>query len=129
MPVERHPSGQHLEDDDAEAVDVGPLIDRAGGQLLGRGVRDRADELVGARQPRLVGGFAEVRNAEIDDLVDLVAAGEVVADDVGRLQIAMDDAAAVRELQRVAERRHDAPDVVHLQPAALGDLVLDARAR
>ena len=38
----------------------------------------------------------------------------------------MDDAAAVRQLQRVAERRHDAPDVVHLQPAALGDLVLEA---
>ena len=40
-----------------------------------------------------------------------VAAAEVVRDDVGGLQIAMEEPAVVRQLQRAAERRDDRLDL------------------
>ena len=58
------------------------------------------------------GRFPDVRQAEVHQLVDPLARRELVRDDVGRLQVAMDDAETVRELEGAAERRHDAAHVV-----------------
>ena len=51
--------------------------------------------------------FAQVGESEIDDLVDALAWREFVRDDVGRFQVAMDDAEVVRKLEGGAKRRHD----------------------
>ena len=72
----------------------------AADELLGRGVGDRADELVRPGEPRVRGGFPDVREAEVHELVDALAGRELVRHDVGRLEVAMDDAEAVRELER-----------------------------
>ena len=116
---ERQPAGQHLEHDGAEAVDVGSRVDdrrraaaRARRRRSCRGTRAARS----AASPRRL---AQVGKAEVDDLVDALARAELVADDVGRLEVAMDDAAVVGELQRGAERRHDRRTSLERQPAAL----------
>jgi hypothetical protein len=50
-----------------------------------------------------------------------------MTDDVGRLQIAMDDAEIVRELEGEAERRNDRLDVRQCEPSARGDFVPDGK--
>jgi len=80
---------------------------------------------VRAGQPRLVAG-AHVRDAEIHDLVHTLPPPEIVRDDVGGLQVAMDDPLLVRELERGAERREDALHLRRVQRAADRDLLLEA---
>ena len=92
---------------DAERIHVRSGVDDAAGELLGRRVSHRAEELLRAGEPRLVAALPHRRHAEVDDLVDPVAAAEVVRDDVGRLQVAVNDAARMRQRQRRADRRHD----------------------
>jgi hypothetical protein len=128
LSLERNAARQHLEDDRAEAVDVGSPVHRSAGELLRGRVRDRSDELVRPGQPRLVGGLADVREAEVHDLVDALPWRELVRDDVGGLQVAMDDAVAMGEMERGAQRRHDRLHVVERQSAALADFLLDAAA-
>ncbi len=123
---ERRAPRHHLEHDGAEAVDVRGRVDHAARQLFGRSVRDRAQELVRARQPRLV-ALPQVRETEVDDLVDALPRRELVRDDVRRLQIAMDDPLIVRELQRGAERRHDRLNVADAHPSPHRDFVPDRR--
>ena len=70
--------------------------------------------------------LADVGQPEVHQLVDALARRELVRDDVRRLEVAMDDAEAVRELQRGAERRDDAADVLDRQLSGRGQLVLQA---
>ena len=119
---ERQPPGHQLEDHGSHRVDVGTRVDRTAGQLLGGGIGDGADELIRVGQPRLVALLAHVRDPEVHDLVD-AAIAEVVRDDVGRLQIAMDDAARMGERQRGTHRRDDALQFLDRKPAAFGELV------
>ena len=104
--LERQTSGQRLEDDHAEAVDVGPGVDDAAAQLFGSRVGDRAEELVSAGEPGRLRGFPHAREAEVHDLVGARAAPEIVRDDVRGLQVAMENTAFVRELQRRTQRGH-----------------------
>ena len=77
-------------------IDVGAVVQRnpAGGDLLGRHVRRRADELAGHRHARLLqhAGQAEVVDAQ-------PAVGR--QQQVGRLDVAVDDALLVGVIQGV----------------------------
>ncbi len=64
--------------------------------------------------------------AEVHNLVHARAAAKVVRDDVGRLQIAMEDALVVRELQRAAQRPDDRLDLLDRQWAAHDDFLPQA---
>ena len=61
---ERRLADEALVEDDAERVDVRAAVEGARGDLLGREVRDRADERARLRQPRL---GRRVREAEVHD--------------------------------------------------------------
>jgi hypothetical protein len=99
--LERAFAGEHLIEYDAGRIDVGPGIDRLAHELLGRHVGGRAHD--GAR----LGHAAafDAGDAEIGDL-HLPFPGE---HDVGRLDVAVDDAALMAELQAGQQRFHD-PD-------------------
>ena len=138
--------GEELVENDAEGIEVGAqiVIGRAADDLLGSRPRKRADEMAGIGDARGVGtdtiaiadrsfvGETEVENMRLAALVH---------EDVSRLQIAMDDAAAVggedrfgdlrdefddrSPLARDAIERH-AVDVVHREPPpAGGDAAVD----
>ena len=92
---ERHLAGEQLEEDDARRVEVGGLVDRRAARLLGGEVLRGADDRALLRHLARAGaGDAEVR--DLDDALG-------VDDDVVRLDVAVDDAVAVR----VAERGED----------------------
>ena len=95
--------------------------------MLRRCVRDRADELVRPGQPRLVTRLADSRDAEVDDFIYLLAARKIMPDDVRGLEIAVDDAVRVRQLQCVTELRHNPLHVRDVEPPPRRDLVLEAR--
>ena len=89
---ERHLAGEQLEEHDPGRVEVGRLVDRRAARLLGREV------LRGADDRALLGHLARARarDAEVRHLDDALG----VDDDVVRLDVAVDDAVAVREAQR-----------------------------
>ena len=89
---ERRPARERLEQRHAERVEVGGEPDRRAGDLLGRHVRERADEAAGLR-------LAEVDEVGAAEVAELGVAGDV-EEDVGRLDVAVDDAALVRGVQR-----------------------------
>jgi len=93
---------EHLVEDAAEAVEVAALVGRLRVALLGAHVVRRAEDLPRARergvQPHLLG------EPEIDERETTVVAEH----DVGRLEIAMQDARAVDG----RERRRDLPRIV-----------------
>ena len=92
--VERRLAGQHLVRDDAEGVLIRRAAHFAGGALLGAHVRRRAHGRPGHGQSL---GFHHFGDAEVcDDGVPIA-----VHHDVGGLDVAMDDAAAVRVAERV----------------------------
>ncbi len=89
LALERHDAGEQLVEDHADRVEVGRGADGVALRLLGRevlgGAHDRARE-------RHVGG-ARAGDAEVGD----ARASLLVEDHVVRLEVAVDDAAAVRE--------------------------------
>src|SRR5437773_4219752 len=105
-PDERQLPGQHLEQDDAERKNIGPMIDLFAERLFGRHVGDRARHR-GRTGRRRRGGPGRVlprrasrgprRQTEVEDL--RVALGR--DDDVGGLDVAMDDAFGLRVGERV----------------------------
>ena len=107
--VEWPPAGRHLEEDHAERVDVGTRIDGFATHLFGCHVRQRSGNL--AR--RLGGGLIDIgdrarqlRDAEIQHFRPALRRD----DDIGRLEVAMDDAALVRFFEsggHVAGKRDD----------------------
>lgn len=112
--LERAPPGEHLVDQRAEAEDVGPRVDRARvADLLGGHVRGRPDEDPGRGAHRRV--LAPLHHAEVGDLRDRALAG-APQQDVGRLEVAMDQPLGVRR----RDPRRDAPEEVvdlrHRQP-------------
>ena len=102
-------ASHHLVEHRAKAEDVGPAVDRAPLGLLGRHVRRRADRraLVGERDRprgrRVVIWLEQLRDAEVEHFH---VAGRR-DHDIGRLQIAMDDAGAVSFRQRVGDPRRE----------------------
>ena len=98
---ERPAAGQHLVEDGAEGEDVGPRVDWASFGLFWRHVRRRAHDQPGPRAQRrhrllCRRPFDELRDAEVEDLRPAVAGDH----DVGRLDVAVDDAVGVRSRKR-----------------------------
>jgi hypothetical protein len=87
--LERHLSGEHLVEHDAEAVEIGQSIDVLAATLLGRHVGERADDAAVARHALRP---LRARDAEIHDL-EQARIGE---DQVRRLDVAMHDSHLVR---------------------------------
>ena len=110
-------AGQQLVQDHAQRVHVAARVEleRIGEHLLGAHVGERADELpdVGL-QRRLRVAVGDARHAEVEDL----RLPGFVDQDVARLQVAVDDAALVRVVDRVADLRHQ------LQPLARVQMML-----
>ncbi len=99
--------GQRLVQHERERVQVGALVDALSGRLLGRHVREGADDVAGAGE-RLVA--RQVGDAEVEQLGR--RAGRLGRDDhVLRLDVAVDDAAVVRVVERVGETEADPQDV------------------
>src|SRR5215210_1537799 len=98
--LERTLSGQALEEDAAERVDIGPAVDHATRDLLGRNVVDRADKAAVTRQAPDggdVSGEPEVAN------VRMLAAGCSRDDDVSGLDVAVDEPRPMRCVERIGD--------------------------
>ncbi len=93
---------QHLEEDQPKGEDVGAGIDRLPAQLLGRHVGGRAHRLAGGRDPRQglgIGGGEALGHAEVHHL-DVTIGGQ---HHVGRLKVAVDEAAVVRDAEGLGD--------------------------
>ena len=120
-------AGGHLVEDDAEREDVGPMIDLLALHLLGRHVGDRPDDraLLGEGLGRHVVVLArvarrgELGESEVEDLHRAVLGDH----DVGRLEIAVGDAALVRDGQGLDQRGGDLDRALDRQPVTGDDLV------
>ena len=117
--IKRQPAGEALEHHDAERENIGPPVKRPAARLLGRHVPWRADDdaaLARIRPGRGIGraGQRQPREAKIDHFH--VPAG--ADDDVGRLDVAVDQAAAVRRGQRLSDFTRIAHGVVDRQGSA-----------
>ena len=87
--------GEQLVQDRADGEDVAPPVDDLPGDLLGRHVVERADQHAGLRHA----GLGDARDAEVEDL----DRRRRLDHDVGRLDVAVDDARLVREAEAGAE--------------------------
>jgi hypothetical protein len=106
LAVERDVAGEHLEQHDAERVDVRLAVDVVAERLLGRDVVGRAEHAA-------VGGQALVVERAGDAEVGDLGRALLVDQDVLGLDVAVDDAARVRgaerarDLDRVGDRLVD----------------------
>ena len=121
LAVERHVAGEHLEEHDAQRVDVGLRPDRVPERLLGRDVVRRAEHPAVGRQPVLVerAGDPEVR--------DLRRALDV-DEDVLRLDVAVHDVARMRCIERPRDLDGVGDGLRHGQPAEAPDARLERLA-
>ena len=111
--AERRSAGEHLEQEEAERVDVGAGVDRLRLHLLGREVPRGADDRAGSRQ---VAPALGLRDAEVGDLD-----GPDVGDEhVRGLDVAMDDAVAVRMVERRGHAACDAHGLIDPEGARAG---------
>ncbi len=93
-------AGQAFVENAAEGVDVGTPVDLFAADLLGRDVLDRSDQLTGSGQAgdrRRLLRETEVRQ------VAVLAARATGDQDVARLDVAVDEPALVRRVERVAD--------------------------
>ena len=114
LAAERHPAREDLEDHDAERVDVAAEVDLLAARLLRAHVLGRAHDEAG-RGRRGRGGAPFLGDPEVHQ-PDLAAR---VAHDVGRLQVAVDDAHVVDRAQAVRELQRRREGLLDRQPAAL----------
>ncbi len=91
--MERQPAGQHLVEQEPDRIDVSPGVDRVASYLLGREVSGGPDDHTGARQITLRAvGLGDTKVGDLDAVVS-------TDEDVGRLDVAMDDPRAVRVME------------------------------
>ena len=111
--LEGSASGERLGQHSPEAEDVATRVDRMAMCLLRRHVAGGSYEALAAGERRagcLMGRVVvadQLGDAEVEDL-GVAAVGD---DDVGRLEIAMDDARRVSSAERLADVDADADDV------------------
>ncbi len=128
LPRDRRRAGQQLVEDHAQGVDVGPGVDvqRVEGRLLRRHVQRRAgDAAKGGEQallgqPHPAGGLGQ---AEVDHLGHRAVVVRL-DQDVGGLQVAVDDPLLVRVLHGptdLLEQRQPGGDVEAMGVAVVGD--------
>ncbi len=125
-PRERPHTRRHLVQEHAEREDIRPLVDRLPFRLLRRHISDCADDATVAGQHSRGHArfghearvFLQLGETEIEDLHAAVARDH----DVGRLQIAMRDAALMRGADRVGERNREREQAVEWQ-AIVGDQI------
>ena len=119
----RQAVGHQLEQDHPQGVHIGPPVDGGGvaGQLLGAHVVGRPEELAGegqAGQGQQV-GIGGAGHAEVEDL----RLTGLLHEDVGGLEVAVDDAPVVGVLHGVADPRHQAQAGGEVEAVAVGVLV------
>jgi len=119
LPLKREFPGDHLEESDGEGIDVGAVIDPLAEHLLRRHIDQRA-----GGEAFLVARADDRRQPEIGE----VRRAEAVEQDVGRLEVAVDDVPGVGALQRLGHRLPDADDLVDRQPAMTVDNPIQQRA-
>ncbi|MEZ4364862.1 MAG: hypothetical protein R2939_01080 [Kofleriaceae bacterium] len=120
----RQLAGEHLVEDEAEREDVGAVIDRVGHHLLGRHVVRRAHHHALAGEPLARIAVAVLvehqRDAEVDHPRVIAAVVAALDDDVGRLEVPVDQAAGVG----VSEPAGDAAgDVEHARARHRAELL------
>ena len=108
---ERMFPGQHFVEDDAQREDVAPAVHRDAPGLLGRHVIDRAHDHALGGHPRLgqggLGGFRSGQNALGDAEVHDLGVALRRAHDVGRLEVAVDDALGMGDFQSFGDFQSD----------------------
>src|SRR6185436_2901926 len=105
-----------------EREDVGAVVDRGAADLLGRQVGGGAERHAGARQvTRHVG---ELGDAEVHDLHRAVGGDP----DVGRLDVAVDDAVTMRVLEPAGSLRQDVDALRRRQRLAARDDAVEVLA-
>ncbi len=112
---ERRPSRQHLEEQRAEPVDVGAMIDRARHRLLGRHVARRADRGVRFRDRRIA--KQELRDPEVEELHEVGIAVDFDEEHVRGLQIAMHDPVPMRTRERTDDLPNDVSGAMNVEAA------------
>ena len=114
----RKPAREHLEEQDAQGVDVAPRVDgrRLSGDLLRAHVGERAEELTGARLQggELYVGVGHARDAEVEDL----RLALLVDEDVLGLEVAVDDPFLVRVVDGIADLGDELQPLPRAQAAA-----------
>ena len=118
--LERHGAGQHLVENDADRVEVGALVHLIALRLLRREILGGPKNGADLRHA----GVAGARDAEVHDLDVPVA----VDHDVLRLDVAVDDAAAVRALDGGEQLQTDADGFVPAQAIVPADEVFERLA-
>ncbi len=93
--------------------------------LLGAHVVRRADERAGARGAAHDADLGPLRDAEVEQLHEHLAAPGVAEEDVGRLDVAVDDAALVRLGQGARQLRDDRDDLARSHRPAGAQVVLE----
>jgi hypothetical protein len=108
----RHAPRERLVEHAAQRVDVRARVGAAALDLLGRRVVERADPLAGARE-RL--GVRRPGDAEVGE-VGVLGAAALLDQDVRGLDVAVDEAAFVRGVERVGDLGDDARRAHPVQP-------------
>jgi hypothetical protein len=121
LAVEGDVAGEHLEQHDAEGVDVGLAVDVVAQRLLGRHVVRGAEHAPVGGQPLLV---ERAGDAEVGDLGRAL----LVDQDVLRLDVAVDDVARVREAERSRDLDRVGDRLPDRQFAEAADAVLERLA-
>jgi hypothetical protein len=107
--LERDRAGEAVEQDAAQGVDVGAAVEGAALDLLGGDVGDGAHELVGGGEGglRLLGAHL-LDEAEVAQVAVAVGARRARGEeDVGRLDVAVDQPTGVGGVQRAGHLGHD----------------------
>ena len=121
LAVERHVAGEHLEQHDAERVDVGLRPDRVPQRLLRRDVVRRAEHPAVGREAVLV------ERASDPEVGDLGRALEV-DEDVLRLHVAVHDVARMRCIERPCDLDRVGDGLRDGQSAEAADALLERLA-
>ena len=123
--LERHATGDELEQDAAHRVDVDAVIDVLAARLLRRHVLGRAEQHAGLRElaPPVL-DLGQLRDAEVEQLHEVRLAEEVDEVHVLRLEIAVDDAVRMCGGERCADLQEDP-----LAPRPRQQLTGEARTR